>query len=423
MNTQPVDRSSTLRQASDRFLADLGAWTEACMARYAGAPPTDGHDQLTYTTGWGPYIAAAGDRRALAFLKRQRDRVRDHFVRTDAWAHGYWHMQEAHHGTEHFELFLGALYRLDPADAATAAQLLDAAEHIGNWVPEISPWFDWDSGLFRSFYFGADGMRAHEDGLNVPAHLRCVNVCLLAHRMSAQDRYLDLAARHAGRWAEAILAHEDLPTALAPGGPVYTARGRPPDSPVGRADIHLLNIPCDPLGAHRRRSLSPRRRAPARRPGHPTARPGRGPRRRRDPRLPPRDRRRALRPAVRAALANLDPFSIRELGMQPMRRAEWPRGIGVRGDMPAWFEDGAPRRHNPITLALAAEVERDARLATCALDLARTYFVLARQVLPDGRAHGCAAHSVSAIARGHGRDNGAGMATAVLSPILEAFGG
>ena len=46
-------------------------------------------------------------------------------------------MQEAHHGTEHFELFLGMLYRLDPDDAATTAQLLDAAEHIVNSVPGI----------------------------------------------------------------------------------------------------------------------------------------------------------------------------------------------------------------------------------------------------------------------------------------------
>lgn len=37
-------------------------------------------------------------------------------------------------------------------------------------------------------------------------------------------------------------------------------------------------------------------------------------------------------------------------------------------------------------------------------------------------AQGCSARSVSAVARGHGRDNNAGMTTAVLAPLLGALG-
>ena len=85
------------------------------------------------------------------------------------------------------------------------------------------------------------------------------------------------------------------------------------------------------------------------------------------------------------------------------------------------LQDGLPRRHNPIILSLAAEVLSDGELATRAVDLARTYFELARDTLPDGRSHGCAGNSVNAVARGHGRDNNAGMVTAVLAPALEAL--
>jgi hypothetical protein len=128
--------------------------------------------------------------------------------------------------------------------------------------------------------------------------------------------------------------------------------------------------------------------------------------------------------AVVSLLRDVDPHAIKEIGMETSQHVQpWPRGIGKRGDMPRWFEDGTARRVNPITLAVAAEIAMDKGLATCALDLARTYLILARATrLPDGRHHGCAASTVSAIARGHGRDNHAGMTTAVLEPLMQVFG-
>jgi hypothetical protein len=98
-----------------------------------------------------------------------------------------------------------------------------------------------------------------------------------------------------------------------------------------------------------------------------------------------------------------------------------PSGVGKRSDMPQWYEDGVVRCKNPILLALVAEIQEDEDIAIQAVDLARTCFNLARMVYPDGRAHGCSARSVSAIARGHGRDNDAGMITAVLNPTQERF--
>jgi hypothetical protein len=111
------------------------------------------------------------------------------------------------------------------------------------------------------------------------------------------------------------------------------------------------------------------------------------------------------------------------IGIEPqVLRDRRPAGIGKRTDMPAWFEDGRPRRVNPITLYVAGEIEGDEAKSIAAVDLARAQFNLARQVYPDGRDHGCSARSVSAVARGHGRDNNAGMVTAVLAPALNCAG-
>jgi hypothetical protein len=355
------------------------------------------------------------------------------------WVHGYWKTQEAHHGTEHFELFLGTLARLDPTDERTRAQLLDAAEHIGNWVDEIPAWYDEETGLFRSFYLGTEYVGDEGSQANVAAHLRFANICLIAYELSRGARYLRFAEAYLGRWAEAILASPEgaIPTGLTPSGPVYAGRG--PEGyhrAVGQLNLEGNVGAVEALLASNGPGAFLRmwRHTP-----HPTflraaerlldvlvtqlSDPDAG---------SAADAFRAYRnvtglrrydAAVLRAIDGLPVEGIQEIGIEPkVVRAAKPEGIGKRRDMPNWFEDGAPRRANPILLALGAEIAGDAGLATRALDMGRTYLALAREVYPDGRAHGCSAQSVSAIARGHGRDNNAGVATAVLAPLLEAFG-
>jgi len=123
-------------------LIDIRAWIRACIDKYTDAAATDVHDQGTFTTAWEPYIKLTGDEDALHF---------------------------------NFELFHGALLRLDPNDDATNAILLDAAEHMGNWSADVEPWFDWEKGLFYSSFFGSDGIRLEPGmALNIPDHMRCI---------------------------------------------------------------------------------------------------------------------------------------------------------------------------------------------------------------------------------------------------------
>jgi len=374
----------------------------------------------------------------MVFLRCQRDRIRAHFVTTGQWVHGYWTMFEAHHGTEHFELFLGALWRLDPGDSETVAQLVDATEHLGNWSTAAPPWFDWETGLFRAMHFGTHEVREDPgEAMNVADHFRCINISLLAHAMTGEGRYLALACAHASRWAGAILAGKALPAGLLPEGPVYTLVGKAEtayrafagmagalDDAVDRAENLLASGAVGALLRLWQLTGEGNYRAAAERLldvlATQLADPDAG---------AAANAVRAYRRAtgdtqydarVLAAVEGMDPWAIRTLSLNPqVRRPQRPRGVGKRSDAPDWFEDGAPRRCNPILLGLTAEILGDHHLATAALDLARAYFALARQAFPAGRDHGCAATSISAVARGHGRENGAGVITAVLGPYMD----
>jgi len=155
-------------------------------------------------------VLASGDGLVVQFLMDMQEQTASHFTGRGLWRHGYWRMQEAHHGTEYFELFLGFMSRVAPRHPTTTAQLVDVAEHMGNWNTGVPDWFDYSTGLFRSLYFGTDGVRADESELNMPDHLRCANVLMLAHKVTQDSKYLELADSSATRWADAV-CRQDAP--------------------------------------------------------------------------------------------------------------------------------------------------------------------------------------------------------------------
>lgn len=440
-----INWSPDLPAALEAFLDDLGQWIDDCIGRYEHETPTKVHDQATYTTGWAPYLIARPDDRHKAFLLNLADKIRDRHIEADAWRHGYWRMQEAHHGTEHYELFLGTLLRLWP-DCEAGQQLLDASEHLGNWSDDVPAWFDWDTGCYLSTHFGTDGIESKPGSqLNIADHLRCVNMALRAYEISPESGYLHLIEAHLGAWADAINQGETLPMGMVDGKPIYafdkemedayySFAGMAPmmDNDVARAENLLCSdAPKTLLWAWERLGDKRYRQACKRLLDVLATQLD-------DPEAGAvsdviRHYRRATGDtrydqAILAAAAKLQPLNIERLTLAPNRkqgggtgRSHRAAGIGKRGDAPAWYENDEPRRHSPILLACAAELKQDANLAAAATDLARAYFKLGRQVYPDGRDHGCSSRSVSAIARGHGRDNHAGMTTAVLAPLQEAF--
>jgi hypothetical protein len=436
MLTRSVEHSTGFSEAYARFMTSLGRWVDVCIERYADAEPTDVHDQGTYTTGWAPYLRERAHPHALAFLKRRRDAIHDHFIATGQWHHGYWCVQEAHHGTEHFDLFLRTLFHLDPDDPETRRQILDATEHIGNWIAGIPDWFDVESQLFRSMYLGTREVRIDPGmALNIPDHIRFASLCLLAREAGGGESYLDLAVAYTGNWADAILRGDSLPIGLLPSGPMAELTGQAEsayrsfagmaghlDDDIDRTENLLASSAVDVMLDLWQATGETKFRAATERLlevlvtqlQDPDA--GAAADAIRTYRRITHDHR--YDDAIRDTVTALDPLAIRTLGLQPdVTRPARPHGIGKRSDKPNWFEDGEPQRHAPILLAVGAEVMNDGELATAALDLGRTAFDLAREALPDGRHHGCAANTVSAIARGHGRENHAGVTTAVLGAL------
>ena len=441
MHELAIARSADYQEARERFLDDVGDWARDVVTRLSGQPANNSHDQGTVTTAWAPYIQARSDPRPLEFMTARRDAIRDRFVQAGKWHHGYWRRQEAHHGTEHFELFLGSLLDLLPQDEETRDQLLDAAEHIGNWVEGIPAWFDWEGGLFRSMWLGTEVVEQKPSAqLNVPDHMRCVNICLIAHRTSGDPRYLHLAREHALRWADAIVEDAPLPVGLDgpnavrdlsnEGSQLYRQfAGQAPESrhDVDRTEnflasgtIHafmrLWEVTGDATFRQAAERLLDVLATQLRDPDAGSAADAI-----RFYRRATGDRR--YDSLALAAVDPLDPRAVTRLGFeQPPHRKKRPEGIGKRSDMPAWFENGRPRKHNPILFAFAAEITEDRELAARSVDLGRAYLQVARDVYPDGEMHGCSARTVSAIARGHGRENGAGVVTAVLGPLTAHFG-
>ena len=82
MRSRPIEPSSSLPEATDRLLTELGEWVAECVTKSATAEPRDGHDQMTYTTGWEPWIVARDGDSGLDFPVGCRGAVRDHRVRT-----------------------------------------------------------------------------------------------------------------------------------------------------------------------------------------------------------------------------------------------------------------------------------------------------------------------------------------------------
>jgi hypothetical protein len=445
----PVEGSLSLEAAARRFLSCLHTWTEVCKEKYESAAVIDDPDQALFMTAWEPYLQIAGDSHIETFLANQRDLIRDYFVETEQWAHGYWRFQDGQGGTEHFNRFLNMLARLKPRDVHTRAQILDAAEHLGNWVEEVPAWFDWERGLFRSVFLGTEEVGQGEGTeINIPDHLRMANLALLAYRISNRHCYLDLAAACAKPWCKAILQGSRLPFGLLPDArttgeviplysldhaqaslyrPFFGPVGEEIDPPRARAEaflaadgvqvflqvwryvgkkefLHtaerLLDVLVGELEDPDAGAAADAVRTYWRMTG--------------------RDRYNGV---VLAAVQKLQGVEVHELSLAEAgpRLKVRPGGVGKGLDMLIWQEDGLPRRCSPILLALAAEMTADERLAARALDLGYAYFKVARQVLLDGRSKASSARTISAVSRGSGRENHAGVTTAVLKPILETF--
>lgn len=431
--TLPVEPSASVQQAAGRFLDALGAWAGRVRAACPGGVAPAGHDGGTFMLPWATYIKATGDTAPLALMRAYRDAARAQFEQSGEWLDGYWRRQEAHHGTEHFDLFIRTLWQLDPDDAETVAQLEDAAEHVGNFKPGFPAWFDWDTGLFASMFLGTE--HVGDRGANVPDHMRLVSLALLAHDMTARPRYLDLACAHGQRWVQAILAGEALPVAIDENGPLLelgndesayrrVAGAAPKDlaENLPRAENLIASGVPDTLLDLWQKTGDARYRQAAERIidvaaevlDNPVAWQAQAAVRRY------RQRTGSGRYDQRVGHLDGDAFcAVDQLTLIP--EPEEPCitcPLGMRGDKPDWLGPHGSPCPSPLLWALKATVTGDEPLMARALDLGLAHFRLAERAYGDITSHGCGSRSLVAICRGHGRLNGAGVVSEVLAPAL-----
>lgn len=422
-----LTHSQNPQEAGKRLLAEVSSWASDCIERYGEDAPLDTPDQAVYAAGWMPLLYFEPDHPAGRYLHRLRDQVARHFNEGGAWRHGYWRMADVTRGMKHFELFLCPLARLDE-DVVTLGQVHDAAEHIGHWSDDVAPWHDEETGLFPSHTFGAEGYSKDASAkFNTPAHFHPINLALGAYRVNRSERYAQWAIGYGGRWADAILANDSLPIGLDAKGPVY----EPAIANDGRESLHRAEalLAVDAVQSLLKLwQISKENRF--RRAAEKVL----------DALIPElldpdagalaaaiRFYRRITKSnrydaAVMDSFACLIPGGVEviDLDVAPLFGAD-VLGLGKCQDLPHWKEDGQMRQHNPILIGLAAEIANDPQLAATALDFATAYLSLAQRAFPDGREDSDSARTVSAVARGHARDNGAGVVTEVLVPLMARF--
>ncbi len=405
-------------------------WIDDALRRHADTPYAGGHDEGSFIASWFAHYDLFGDERIVDFARFLRDGFaewsREHYL------HGFPRTGEAHHQTEIYNCFLARLWAVSPDDK-TAELLVDAAHHIGNWVEGFPPWYDWDHHRFLSWHIGTETVGSgSEAGYEVPDHFRLIQLALVAYRITGEQRYLDLSCGYADRWSQEILGApvERPPLVIVSGDTTATrdemhraaggAHNREggldliePHVAAGTIDV-LLDLyettGAEHYGNAARRlceALLPALRDPLSNP--PAALINRY-------RLVTGDS--SLDDALGEVLERLATSPTgKPVMLIDTLGGEAVAGIGKRRDMVRWAyrtpERGIALETSPppSTLMLAYELTGDDRAAAAALDLIAVRMALARSALRDGRRHGCAGSTISAVASGHGRDGGYGNVT------------
>lgn len=422
---------------------EMGRWLKQSMLLDPPGPNDGGEDEANYALAWFPHYLITGDTTVLEHFDMLKAALHG-WVKRDC-LHGYEPKAEAHHGPEPFLLFLPRYIGLVPEDTEAVNLLTDAAEHIGNWVPEIPPWYDYDRDTFIGYNIGSREVTNDEkNAYEMAEHFRFIHIAIAAHRVTGEERYLTWALRYGKKRAERLIAAPD-PMPL-----IWTLDGEGLDeAAVDAKNLHRLvasthHIPRDPLagievllasgaiyalGDLYLLSGEEIFKTAAKRIVEPLVASLSDPFN--DPAAAALSYYRwtfedtEFDEAIRSGLAGLPDESPELLALifpQENRRREL--GVGKRADMAYWGEwsdDGSVkpiREPSTATLTLAYQVTGDPVYAMRALRSAATRLGMARRVLRGGREHADMGGAVCSVAAGHGRNWGQGAVTACYGPLI-----
>lgn len=426
-----MDTASPLGTDAPRWVAsfqhlrgEMDRWIAHGVERQRPVPFSGGHDEGSFLASWLCHYQLTRDPTILKFARQ----LRDQFA---AWAadhllHGFYPQGEVHHQTELHNCFLLRLWHVAP-DERTAGLILDAAEHIGNWVPGVPPWFDWDTNQFLGYHIGTACPQDPETmPFEVPDHFRLAQLALGAHVVSGDARYLELCTRWARRWATAILDSEGTlpitlpecgrsePTAAAGGlGAAPRTLAVEPYVAAGAVDV-LLDLYCltgEAIWANASRVLCALLVEEV---ADPYANAAAALLHRY--RVTVKDTTFDAQIMGAVAGAATDPPGPPAMVLDQVAPPVVP-GIGRRRDMVRWYcrDEGGnlipDQRPSPAALMLAYQIGGSTGLAARSMEMAGTRLTLAIDALQDGREHGCGGRSIAAVASGNGREGGYGNVT------------
>ncbi len=163
-----------------------------------------------YTRAFVSAYCLNGDERIVSFMKSFRDEWHEAVKKSGHFYHGYDANEEGDyitHTAEPFTQFLLNVLYLDITDGKTIGIVEDAAEHLGNWSPDVQDWYDWDEHVFLS-YFPGTRSPYHKPPYNFQSsrHFRALAIASAAYEATGKTRYLELCCDYWKTWQEIILA-------------------------------------------------------------------------------------------------------------------------------------------------------------------------------------------------------------------------
>ena len=421
---------------------EMDQWLKQSVRLDPPGPNQGGEDEANYALAWFDHYLVTGSTDVL-------DHCQNLKLALSGWVdrecfHGYEPVAEAHHGPEPFLLFLPRYIGLVPDDQEAVSLLLDAAEHIGNWVDSIPDWYDYNRDVFHSFFIGTQEVR--EDGKNsyeLAEHFRFIHLALAAYKVSTDQRYLDWSIRYGRKRAARILSWPEIPllwdldgNALSPTQvnqlglhSLANSHHHHSGNRLGGIENLLASGAVYALGDLYLLSGDPIFQQATRKIVEPLI-----------PTLvdPYNDPGAAVISYYRITFqdSSFDPLIETQIGkfpdsppdqlalIFPERRKIRGLGVGKRADMALWgewSEDGSVipiQEPSTATLSLAYELTDDPVYAMRAFKSAVTRLSIARRVLRGGREHADMGSAICSVAAGHGRNWGTGAVTGCYGKLL-----
>ncbi len=444
MSELTITTSAAVEAAQVNLIAQLDHVFPRLALQEPTGPDRGGEDEANFSLSWlaAEQLQPTPERRAFlddCFHQLQR------WVREDCYK-GYQPIQEAHHGTEPFLLFLPRYAQLPDVDKDAIAELVcGAADYILNRVPGQPQWFDFENERFVSLDLGSKRAEPREIWcIETADHLRFIHIALTAYELSGDQAYADWAVLYANKRARLINAwpdNEPLPWAWRHDGsglsnavgdgrsdnllaPQHHLEG---DLLAGIENLLASGVMQAFAGVQEIQASSEIKQAAGRIANELADQMN-------DPYADPAAS--TLRCYRQHFDTDIDAVILEQSAqwsydipdqhlVMPAQAKRTDKGVGRRADMQRWYEtdgDYLKPTQQPCTAAraLAFEVSGDEQHLLAGIELATKRYTVARRGLRCGREHADMGSSIAACAAGHGRNWGTGNVTGVLDALIES---